>query len=65
MPECVEVGELRELDVTDDGAQVPGLEDSIGLVRALKLELKWVLLMGEDICLAEHSRTGSILQLAA
>lgn len=50
-PECVEVGELRELDVTDDGAQVPGLEDGVGLVKALELALQWVLLVGEDVAL--------------
>lgn len=52
-PECyeVEVGELRELDVTDDGAQVPGLEDSVSLVKALEMVLKCVLLIGEEIAL--------------
>lgn len=50
-PEGVEVGELREFDVADDGAQVPGLKDGVGLVEALELALQWLLLVGEDVAL--------------
>lgn len=50
-PEGVQVGELRELNVTNDGAQVSGLEDGVGLVEALKLALDCLLLVGEHVTL--------------
>lgn len=50
-PEGVQVGELGELDVADDGAQVSGLQDGVGLVEALELPLHGLLLVGEDVAL--------------
>lgn len=50
-PEGIQVGELRELNVTNDGAQVPGLQDGVGLVEALKLALYCLLLVGEHVTL--------------
>lgn len=50
-PEGVQVGELRELNVTNDGAQVSGLQDGVGLVEALKLALYRLLLVGEHVTL--------------
>lgn len=50
-PEGVQVRELRELNVTNDGAQVSGLQDGVGLVEALKLPLYRLLLVGEDVTL--------------
>lgn len=50
-PEGVQVGELRELNVTNDGAQVSGLQDGVCLVEALELALHRLLLVGEDVTL--------------
>lgn len=50
-PKGVEVGELGEFDVADDGAQVARFEDGVGLVETLKLALQRVLLVGEDVAL--------------
>lgn len=50
-PEGVQVGQLGEFDVTDDGAEVPRLEDGVGLHELLKLSLEQLGLVGEDIAL--------------
>ncbi|KAG8146590.1 hypothetical protein E2320_013732 [Naja naja] len=50
-PEGIQVRQLRELDVADDGAQVPRLQDRVGLAETFKLALQGVLLVGEDVAL--------------
>lgn len=50
-PEGVQVGQLGELDVADDGTQVSRLQDGVGLVEALELALQRLLSVGEDVAL--------------
>lgn len=47
-PECLQVVQLCELDVADDGAQVSGTEQRVGLAEQLKLPFQGLLLVRGD-----------------
>lgn len=53
-PERLQLLQLGELDVADDGAQVPGAEQGVGLAEELKLPLQGLLLVRGDAVAEER-----------
>lgn len=53
-PERVQLLQLGELDVADDGAQVSGAEQRVGLAEELKLPLQGLLLVRGDAVAEER-----------